>query len=89
MKIWANFEERQKTSKTAYDPISAVGIEPGSADLKPNITTSSPPGLDEKKEISKLYKDFTSSDQISFPLWNLSQILMVITMILEKALFGR
>ena len=62
------------------------GIEPGSAGQKPTITTSRPPGLDEKEEISKLYKDCTSSDQISLPLWNLSQILMVITMMLEKYL---
>ena len=65
------------------------GIEPRSADQKPTITTSRPPGLDKKGEISKLYKDLTSSDQISLPLWNLSQILMVITMMLEKDLCGK
>ena len=64
------------------------GIEPGSADQKPTITTSRPPSLDGKKEISKLYKDCTSSDQISLPLWDLSQILIVITMMLEKDHFG-
>ena len=61
------------------------GIKPGSANWKSTITTSRPPGLDKKGEISKLYKDLTSSDQISLPLWNLSQILMVITIMLEKA----
>ena len=66
-----------------------LGIEPGYADQKPTITTNRPPGLDKKGEISKLYKDLTSSDQISLPLWNLSQKLMVITMMLEKDLCGR
>ena len=62
------------------------GIEPGSAGWKPTITTNRPSGFDKELEISKLYKDLTSSDQISLPLWNLSQILMVITTMLEKAL---
>ena len=63
-----------------------LGIGPGSAEQKPTITTSRPSRLNEEKEISKLYNDLTSSDQISLPLWNLSQILMVITMMLEKDL---
>ena len=39
-----------------------------------------------KEKFLSFFKDCTSSDQISLPLWNLSQILMVITMMLEKVL---
>ena len=89
MRIWANFEERQKISKTAMILYLQPGIEPGSADQKPTVTTSRPSRLNEEREISKLYKDLTLSDQISLPLWNLSQILMVITMMLEKDLCAK
>ena len=89
LKIWKFGQILKKGKKYLKLPwflYLQPGIEPGPAGWKPTITTSRPPGLDKKGEISKLYKDLTSSDQISLPLWNLSQILMVITMMLEKDL---